>query len=71
MPRRIDGPATALSLSAAQKALGRLGYYRGAEDGQDSTALRLAIRSFQRDQGVVATGQIDTATASRLTSYAR
>jgi localization factor PodJL len=69
--QRIDGPAAALSLAAAQKALGRLGYYRGAEDGQDSTALRLAIRSFQRDQGVEATGQIDTATSSRLTTYAR
>jgi localization factor PodJL len=65
----VASPATALSLGAAQKALGRLGYYRGAEDGQDSTALRLAIRAFQRDQGVDVTGQIDTATASRLMTY--
>jgi localization factor PodJL len=67
----LAGPATVLSLGSAQKALGKLGYYRGAEDGQDSTALRLAIRAFQRDQSIDATGQIDTATASRLTSYAR
>jgi len=44
----------------AQKALSRLGYYKGPADGQPSPALKLAIAAYQRDQHMSPTGQVDT-----------
>ncbi|MEQ1852253.1 MAG: peptidoglycan-binding domain-containing protein [Chthoniobacteraceae bacterium] len=42
-----------------QRALRRLGYYRGSIDGDIGPRSRLAIRDFQADNGLPATGRID------------
>jgi hypothetical protein len=47
------------SVSQVQAALAREGYYRGAIDGSAGPATRNAIRRYQRDRGLEATGQID------------
>jgi len=62
-----SGPA----LARAQKVLGRLGYYKGAADGTMSRDLKLAVATYQRDQGLAATGSLDPATASRLSVFTR
>ena len=49
-----------------QKTLNRLGYYHGAQNGAASDELRLAIRDYQRDHGITATGVVDAATADQL-----
>ncbi|MFN3856194.1 MAG: peptidoglycan-binding protein [Caulobacter sp.] len=56
---------------SAQKALFRLGYYQGPQDGTASPALTGAIRAFQRDQGLPATGQLDRATQAKLAPHAQ
>lgn len=62
-----SGPA----LAKAQKALGRLGYYKGPANGAMSRDLKLAVGAYQRDQGLAATGALDPATASRLSVFTR
>jgi len=47
------------SVSQVQTALARAGYYHGAIDGSMGPATRNALRRFQRDRGLEATGQID------------
>ena len=59
------------SVVAAQKILGRLGYYKGRPDGSNSRDLKLAVSAYQRDQGLAATGSLDPATVSRLSVFAR
>lgn len=61
------GPAVA----AAQKVLGRLGYYKGKPDGANSQTLRLAVTAYQRDQGLAVTGALDPATVARLAVFSR
>jgi localization factor PodJL len=70
----VSFPATAssgLSVTAAQKVLGRLGYYKGQPDGAASSQLKLAVTAYQRDQGLAATGSLDPATVSRLSVLTR
>ena len=55
----------------AQKALGRLGYYSGPEDGAVTPQLRTAIEAYQKDQKAPATGLLDEATLKRLAMLAR
>ncbi|MDG2523179.1 peptidoglycan-binding protein [Caulobacter segnis] len=62
---------TATSLVTAQKALARLGYYQGAQDGVSSPALRLAIAAYQRDQGLSSTGKADPELVARLAAFAQ
>jgi Putative peptidoglycan binding domain len=45
--------------AAVQSALARRGYYRGEIDGILGPASYRAIRSFQADQGLPVTGQVD------------
>jgi localization factor PodJL len=45
-------------LALAQRALGKLGYYKGAADGQASEALGEAIQSYQRERGLADNGQL-------------
>lgn len=45
-------------LALAQRALGKLGYYKGADDGAPSQALGEAIQGYQRDRGLAANGQL-------------
>ena len=59
------------SVTAAQKILGRLGYYKGKPDGAASPELKLAVSAYQRDQGLAATGALDSATVSRLSVFSR
>jgi localization factor PodJL len=63
--------ASGSSVAAAQKILGRLGYYKGRPDGTDSHDLKLAVTAYQRDQGLAATGSLDPATVSRLSVFSR
>jgi len=65
------GQATTSSVVTAQRALSRLGYYQGPSDGAASTALRLAVAAYQRDQGLGATGALDDTTVSRLAVFTR
>jgi len=68
------GAATATygpSVVAAQKILGRLGYYKGRPDGAVSRDLKLAVTAYQRDQGLAATGTLDPVTVSRLSVFSR
>ncbi len=62
-----SGPA----LAKAQKVLGRLGYYKGPADGTMSPDLKVAVATYQRHQGLAATGSLDPATASRLSVFTR
>jgi localization factor PodJL len=62
---------TATSLVTAQKALSRLGYYQGPQDGVSSPALRLAIAAYQRDQGLSSTGKADPELVARLAAFAQ
>ncbi len=60
-------PATSSSqVVLAQRALSHLGYYRGPADGAASQALKLAIISYQRDQGLPQTGGLDQSLLGRL-----
>jgi localization factor PodJL len=45
-------------LALAQRALAKLGYYKGADDGAPSQPLGEAIQAFQRDRGLAANGQL-------------
>ncbi|MDP1988240.1 SEL1-like repeat protein, partial [Phenylobacterium sp.] len=63
--------ATPASVQTAQRALSRLGYYQGPMDGAASPALRLAVAAYQRDQGMAATGVLDTTTVSKLSVFTR
>ncbi len=63
--------AYAPSVVAAQKILGRLGYYKGRADGNETHDLKLAVSAYQRDQGMAATGSLDPATVSRLSIFSR
>jgi localization factor PodJL len=56
-------------IMTAQVALIRLGYFRGLGDGQMSAPLRQAIQNFQHDKNLPTTGQLDVATAARLSTY--
>jgi localization factor PodJL len=62
---------TAADIMTAQVALIRLGYFKGVGDGQMSAPLRTAIQTFQHDKSLPATGQLDVATAAKLTTYTR
>jgi peptidoglycan hydrolase-like protein with peptidoglycan-binding domain len=55
----------------AQETLEELGYPVGGTDGQLGARTRTAIRNFQRDKGLNATGQLDEETAAALDAAAR
>ncbi len=59
------------NIGLAQRVLSQLGYYQGPRDGAASPALQMAISAYQRDQGLQASGALDTDTQSRLSVYAR
>jgi localization factor PodJL len=45
-------------LSLAERALAKLGYYRGGADGAPSQALGEAISAYQHDRGLAENGQL-------------
>jgi peptidoglycan hydrolase-like protein with peptidoglycan-binding domain len=53
-------------IRAAQQALARQNYYRGAINGQLDDATRRALFEFQIDKGLTATGNLDSRTAQAL-----
>ncbi|HEU4557765.1 MAG TPA: peptidoglycan-binding domain-containing protein, partial [Longimicrobium sp.] len=53
-------------ISAAQQALARQNYYRGAISGQLDDATQRALFEFQADKGITATGNLDWRTAQAL-----
>jgi localization factor PodJL len=66
-PAPAAAPVTAAStasdadkanLALAQKALSKLGYYKGPDDGANSPALKLAIASYQKTLGESADGAL-------------
>ena len=68
------GPSAAApsaGLATAQRALSKLGYYQGPQDGVSSPALRMAIAAYQRDQSLSTSGSLDGDTLSRLSAFAR
>jgi localization factor PodJL len=50
--------STPQQLALAQRALGKLGYYKGQDDGAPSRDLGEAIQSYQRDRGLAANGTL-------------
>jgi len=56
-------------ITAAQQALTRLNYYRGAINGQLTGPTQRALAQFQIDKGITATGNLDVATAQALGIY--
>jgi len=56
------------SIKGAQVRLKNLGYYTGAARGDVDDETREALRSFQRDQAIKVTGELDEATKGKLAS---
>jgi localization factor PodJL len=63
--------APSAGLATAQRALSKLGYYQGPQDGVTSPALQMAIAAYQRDQSLQTSGALDSETLSRLSTWAR
>lgn len=63
--------APSAGMVTAQRALSRLGYYQGPQDGAASPALRMAIQAYQRDQNLPSSGGLDGETLNRLSAFAR
>ena len=61
----VEG-ATDSNVSQIQSALSRAGYYSGPVDGSLGPETRNALRRYQRDRGLTATGRIDRATINAL-----
>ncbi|MFZ0268381.1 MAG: peptidoglycan-binding protein [Caulobacter sp.] len=63
--------APSAGLATAQRALSKLGYYQGPQDGVTSPALQMAIAAYQRDQNLQTSGALDGETLSHLSTWAR
>ncbi|MBI1407273.1 MAG: Localization factor PodJS [Caulobacter sp.] len=68
---QLSGDPAGGAASKAQRALSRLGYYQGPQDGRASPALVGAIKAYQRDQNLPATGALDAQTSASLAIYAQ
>lgn len=63
--------ADKVNLAMAQKALSKLGYYKGPTDGANSPALRLAIASYQKTLGQPADGSLNPELIGKFTAIIR
>ena len=63
--------ADKVNLAMAQKALSKLGYYKGPDDGANSPALRLAIASYQKTLGETADGTLTPQLIDKFTAILR
>ncbi|MFN3513103.1 MAG: peptidoglycan-binding protein [Phenylobacterium sp.] len=70
-PARTATAAMDPSVATAQRALFRLGYYKGPLDGVTSPALEGAVAQYQAREGLPATGSLDQATVARLSVFTR
>ncbi len=59
------------SAAQAQRALSRLGYYQGPQDGRASPALEGALKAYQKDKGLPVSGQMDAQSSATLAIYAQ
>jgi hypothetical protein len=59
-------PSPTGDIAAAQQRLKDRGYYAGPVDGVMGPRTAAALRAYQRDHGLSATGQLDSQTASAL-----
>ena len=65
------GDADKVNLALAQKALSKLGYYKGPDDGANSPALHLAIASYQKTLGENADGALTPELIDKFTAITR
>ncbi len=68
---KLAAAAPVGSAAQAQRALSRLGYYQGPQDGRASPALQGALKAYQKDKGLPVTGQMDTQSSASLAIYAQ
>jgi len=62
----VSVPSPTGDIAAAQQRLKDRGYYGGPVDGVMGPRTAAALRAYQRDRGLSATGQLDSQTASAL-----
>jgi len=67
----VQVAAAGVDVVGVQRALARLGYFKGEPNGASSQELRVAIQAYQRDQGLSPSGTLDSATMVRITPYMR
>lgn len=70
-PTQTAAAAPSAGLATAQRALSKLGYYQGPQDGAASPALQMAIAAYQRDQDLPSSGGLDGETLNRLSVFSR
>jgi N-acetylmuramoyl-L-alanine amidase len=63
---QLGGLDPITEINGVQMRLENLGYYQGGVDGKWNDATHLAILSFQKDNGLEATGEIDDALRAKL-----
>lgn len=66
VPAAAGGPADDATVLLAQRRLAVLGYGLSPPDGVLGRATRRALREFQRDRGLPATGRLDRRTLEEL-----
>lgn len=66
-----DMALTQPEVQQLQETLRDLGYFSGPADGRRGPRTREALRDFQTDQGLPATGSLDTMTVTRIGHQAR
>jgi len=67
-PSQTSAGGNLISVRAAQSKLNSLGYDAGTADGVMGSKTRAALRTFQRDQNLPQTGQLDRVTSQALQS---
>jgi hypothetical protein len=65
-PTISTSPTSTNDVAAAQQRLKDRGYYSGPVDGVMGPRTAAALRAYQRDHGLSATGRLDSKTASAL-----
>ena len=66
-----NADADKANLALAQKALSKLGYYKGPDDGANSPALHLAIASYEKTLGENADGVLTPELVDKFTAIMR
>ncbi len=62
--------APSTSIHTVQSQLADLGYYTGSVDGKNGPMTKRAVKDFQKDKGLKATGALDSKTVSTLAQAA-
>lgn len=64
-----NSSALKLSVKQIQRALKNAGYYKGTIDGKMGPKTRMAIKEFQKDNGLRPDGIVGEKTAEKLSNY--